>query len=107
MSRTAQVQLCHEPGKAGDKLRMQSWIEIQLIGENDSPIAGETCEIRLPGGKVITGTLNEEGIVRVDGIPPGTCFVSFPTLDHDAWVPVEASSDSATPQSDTSGGQAA
>jgi hypothetical protein len=90
MSRTAQVQLCHEPGQAGDKLRLRSWIEVQLVGEDDSPIAGEAYEIRLPGGTVISGTLDDQGSARIDGIAPGTCMVSFPNLDKDAWTPVEA-----------------
>lgn len=102
MSRTAQVQLCHEPGQAGDKLRLRSWIEVQLVGEDDSPIAGEAYEIRLPGGTVISGTLDEQGSVKVEGIAPGTCMVSFPNLDKDAWTPIEAKT-----QDDQAAGQAA
>ena len=102
MSRTAQVQLCAEPGQAGDKLRLRSWIEVQLVGEDDSPIAGEAYEIRLPGGTVISGTLDEKGSARLDGIAPGTCMVSFPNLDKDAWTPIEAAT-----QDDQSAGQAA
>jgi hypothetical protein len=91
VSRTAHVQLCHAPGQAGDKLRLRSWIEVQLVGEDDSPIADEAYAIRLPGGTLIEGTLDENGSVRIDGIPPGLCQVSFPNLDRDAWTPIEAS----------------
>ena len=45
--------------------------------------------ITLPGGVVKTGTLDENGSVRVEEIPAGTCKVSFPDLDQDAWVPAE------------------
>lgn len=88
MTRTAHVQLIHTPGQAGDKLRTRSWIEIQLVGEDDAPIGGAKYAIRLPGGTMITGTLDADGTARVDGIPPGLCQVSFPELDQDAWTPV-------------------
>jgi hypothetical protein len=38
------------------------------------------------------GTLDKEGKVRVDGIPPGQCQVSFPDLDKGAWAPIQAQS---------------
>ena len=33
------------------------------------------------------GTLDEKGHARVDHIDPGTCKVTFPNLDKDAWEP--------------------
>jgi len=92
VSQTAHVQLVHAKGQAGDKLRLRTWIEIQLLGEDGKGIAGEAYEIHLPGGTVLTGTLDDDGLARVDGIPAGTCQVSFPNLDKDAWVPLEAKS---------------
>ena len=89
MSQTAHVQLVHAQGQAGDKLRLRTWIEIQLVGEDGKGIAGEAYEIRLPGGTILTGTLDDDGMARVDGIPAGTCQVSFTNLDQDAWVPLE------------------
>jgi hypothetical protein len=84
----ARIQLVHAPGKAGDKLRLRSWIEIQLVGEDDSPVPDVRYALRLPGGKVVEGTLDANGSARVEGIPAGSCEVSFPDLDQDAWVPV-------------------
>jgi hypothetical protein len=86
VSQTAAIQLCDVAGQAGDKLRLRSWIEVQLVGEDDSPIPNEAYEIRLPGGELVSGTLDDKGSVRLDGIPPGTCRVSFPELDKDAWT---------------------
>ncbi len=56
MSQIAAIQLCDVAGQAGDKLRLRSWIEVQLIGEDDSPIPNEAYELRLPGGELISGT---------------------------------------------------
>jgi hypothetical protein len=82
----ANVQLVGTKGQAGDKLRMRTWIEIQLVGEDGLPISGEAWVITIPGGRIITGTLDVNGVARVDGIPMGKCHVSFPKLDKEAWV---------------------
>jgi hypothetical protein len=63
----------------------KTWIEIELIDENDEPVPGEKYCITLPDGRPVTGTLNEKGFARVDGIDPGTCQITFPKLDKDAW----------------------
>ncbi len=42
--------------------------------------------ITLPDGSTVaTGTTDEKGRARVEGIDPGTCKVTFPELDKDAW----------------------
>lgn len=63
----------------------KAWIEIELVDEEDEPVAGEKYEIKLPDGSVAKGTLDGEGFARVDGIDPGTCDITFPNLDKDAW----------------------
>jgi hypothetical protein len=90
MTQTAHVQLVHQQGQAGDKLRLRTWIEVQLVGEDDKPIPYQQYVVTLPGGATRSGTLDEEGKARIDGIPAGTCKVSFPDLDKDVWAPVEA-----------------
>jgi hypothetical protein len=91
MSQVAQVQLVENPGAGGDKLRLRTWIEVQLVGEDDQPIPNVRYVLTLPGGDTRTGTLDANGCVRIDGLPAGTCKVSFPDLDQEAWVPVEQS----------------
>ena len=63
-----------------------TWIEIRLIGEDDQPIPGERYRIELPDGTTREGRLDDKGKARVDGIDPGTCAVTFPALDEEAWV---------------------
>jgi hypothetical protein len=62
-----------------------SWIEIELVDEEDEPVPSESYEITLPGGSVKKGTLDQNGFARVDRILPGTCQITFPNLDKDAW----------------------
>lgn len=108
--RTARIQLVHEKGQAGDKLRPQpvTWIEIELLGDGspslarsgqvgkdgepvaapageDYPIVGEKYRVVLPDGNVREGALDADGVARLDGIPRGLCEVGFPELDQDAW----------------------
>jgi hypothetical protein len=63
-----------------------TWIEIVLVGEDDKPIPGERYRIELPDGSTREGRLDGRGLARVDGVDPGTCEVTFPGLDQDAWV---------------------
>ena len=62
-----------------------SWIEIELVGENDEPIPGEKYKITLPDGSVAEGTLDEKGFAREEGFEMGTCKICFPELDEEAW----------------------
>jgi len=62
-----------------------SWIEIEMVDEEDNPVPGEKYKITLPDDSVAQGTLDNKGFARVDGIEPGTCKITFPELDKDAW----------------------
>lgn len=63
----------------------KTWIEIELVDENDEPVPGEKYRITLPDGRVAEGTLDVNGFARISGIAPGTCQITFPNLDKDAW----------------------
>ena len=65
--------------------KKNSWIEIELVGEDDKPIPGEKYRITLPDDSVADGTLDENGLARVEGFEKGTCKVCFPNLDKEAW----------------------
>lgn len=62
-----------------------SWIEIELVGEDNKPIPGEQYRIQLPDGTVSEGTLDHQGFARVEGFEAGDCKITFPDLDQDAW----------------------
>ena len=66
--------------------KKKSWIEIELVDEENQPVPGEKYRITLPDGEsVAEGTLDEKGFARVDGIDSGTCKITFPELDKEAW----------------------
>ena len=64
-----------------------TFIEIALVGEDGSPVSSIKYKVKLPNDAVVQGFLNKDGKARIDNIPaPGTCEVTFPELDTDAWV---------------------
>jgi type VI secretion system secreted protein VgrG len=77
----------HNPNDP-DNQKKKSWIEIQLNDEDGNPVPGEPYKVTLPDGTTIAdGTLDNKGFARVDNIDPGTCQVTFPNLDKEAWGP--------------------
>ena len=73
------------PATEEEEEEKTAWIEVELLDEEDNPVPGERYEIKLPDDSVAKGTLDKDGFVRIDGIEPGTCEISFPKLDKDAW----------------------
>lgn len=76
-------QLVKECPLAKDKEK--TWIAIQMVGEDEKPIPGIAYRIILTDGSTAEGVLDEEGSARVDNIDPGTCVITFPDLDQEAW----------------------
>jgi len=73
----------HNPTE--EEIEEKSWIEIEMVDEEDEPVPGEKYKITLPDDSVAEGTLDGKGFARVEGIEPGTCKITFPELDKDAW----------------------
>ena len=62
-----------------------TWIAIVLVDTEGNPMAGKRYRIHTPDGQVRAGALDASGKAREEGIVPGTCEVSFPELDEEAW----------------------
>ena len=73
-----------QPNSTADPEK-KSWVEIQMVDEEDMPVSGVSYNVKIPDGTFRTGSLNGEGLARIEGIDPGTCEISFPDLDRDAW----------------------
>ena len=81
--------------------RKTSWIEIELVGEDDEPIPGEKCKITLPDDTVAERTLDEKGCTRVEGFEKGTCKICFPELDEEAWEEYGAARQTSGPEGES------
>ena len=71
--------------------RLERWYpglkgDIEMVDEEGKPVAGEPYKVILPDGQTAAeGTLDNKGRAKVEGFDPGSCKVSFPNLDKDAW----------------------
>lgn len=63
----------------------QSFTALEVVDEAGQPVAGERYEVTLPDGRVASGTLDQNGSVRIEGIEPGQVQITFPDRDMDAW----------------------
>lgn len=68
-----------------DKEKKPHWIELVMTDEANQPVVGEAYRVTLPDETVAEGSLDEKGFARIDGIEPGSCKVTFPNLDKEAW----------------------
>ncbi len=63
-----------------------SWVEVELVDEEDESIASESYEIDLPDGSTIgKGSLDEKGEAHSSGLAPGSSEITFPDSDDEAW----------------------
>lgn len=69
-----------EPPPPPPPVEEDGWIEIRLVDEDDRPIGGQDYRVVTPDGNPHTGKLDGGGKARIEGIPQGTCWVSFPSL---------------------------
>lgn len=57
--------------KAETEQEKNSWIEIELVAEDDSLIVAVKYEIETPDGTMVIGTLDKDGFARVEGFSAG------------------------------------
>lgn len=66
-------------------------IVIEVVGEDDLPLAGVAYEVELPGGSVRRGRVDALGRAAIRDLPDaGECKVCLPELDADAWQYLQA-----------------
>lgn len=74
------------PETKEEKEKKKSWIEIEMVDEEEQPVPGMAYRITLPDDETVAeGTLDDKGFARVEAIEPGTCKITFPELDKEAW----------------------
>ena len=77
----------HNPNSEENKDKTH-WIEIEMVDEDGKPLSGEKYRVTLPDGVTVAeGSLDEKGRARIEGVDAGSCKITFPNLDKDAWEP--------------------
>ncbi len=56
-----------------------------MVDEEGEPVPGVPYKITTPDGRVKSGSLDKDGKAHVKGFDPGSCKVTFPGLDQEAW----------------------
>jgi hypothetical protein len=74
-----------KPTEEDEENEEKSWIEIEMVDEEDNPVPGMKYKVTLSDETVAEGTLDGKGFARLEGIPKGNCKVTFPELDKEAW----------------------
>jgi hypothetical protein len=64
---------------------IKTWVEFVLLDMEGNPVSGQPYKVGLPDGTIKRGTLDGTGKVRVEGIAPGTCTISYTDLDQEGW----------------------
>lgn len=63
-----------------------AYIGIELVDTEKRPVPHQVFEVTLPSGQLVRGTLDQNGKVRIEGIDPGQCTVTFPSMDRRDFV---------------------
>ncbi|HEY8041319.1 MAG TPA: hypothetical protein VIF15_16040 [Polyangiaceae bacterium] len=58
------------------------WIEIALLEDDGTPVAGARYRVEVEGGETREGLLDARGFARCDGLAAETVKVSFPDYDR-------------------------
>lgn len=75
-------------GGGGDDDEQSSrnhWISIELKDAKGQPVPDEAYEVKLSDGTISSGSLDDKGRARIEGVPPGQCEVRFPRLHMSEW----------------------
>ena len=83
---TQQILQSMGASKTSEKPKAKkAWVEIILVDAEGKPMPGVKYRITPPGGKPVEGTLNQYGQAGLYQIEPGSCKITFPDLDKEAW----------------------
>ena len=75
----------HDPNHPNNEEKTH-WIGLKFVNENGEPVRGERYRVTLPDGATLyEGTTDDKGEAKVTNIDAGTCKITFPNLDKEAW----------------------
>ncbi|MCK6556303.1 type VI secretion system tip protein VgrG [Candidatus Binatia bacterium] len=86
LARGATPAEAEDAAQAAGEQAEKTWVEIELLDEDERPVAGEEYRLDLADGSVRRGRLDANGKARVENIDPGTCELTFPNLDANDWA---------------------
>jgi hypothetical protein len=74
-------------GSPVQKCPASSWVRIELLDEDDEPVAGAAFRVETSDGEVHEGTTGADGGATLSGLKPGgPVTVTFPDYDQSYWT---------------------
>jgi len=70
------------PPAPEDQAPEPTFVALEMKDEDGKPLAHARYVVEMPDGSKREGRLNENGYVRIDGVSPGQCKVTFPDYDE-------------------------
>jgi hypothetical protein len=87
----AETQPAEAPKSSVAEQKQKTWVEFALIDAAGKPVANARYRAVIPGEAAPrTGILDAQGRVTFHKIDPGTCTISFPDYDREAWHNVKS-----------------
>ncbi len=73
------------PAGAGEQTHI---VKVKILSDSGSPLANIALTIILPDGAIEEATTDENGIIELNGVPPGNCKIEsdWKTLTVDQTV---------------------
>jgi len=68
-----------------EEKKENTWVGIELVDQDGSPVPQARYEIELADGTKKTGKLDENGCAQVRDLEPGNYKVNFPDFDASEW----------------------
>jgi len=65
----------------------EAWIEVAVVDLDGRPIPHQPVLLEDADGRVHTRFSDQDGLVRLDGLPPAPCDITLPDLDASSWEP--------------------
>ena len=69
-----------------DPTKLKGFIGIELVDSDQKPVPNAAFVVTLPDGTPVSGTLDQNGKARIEGIDPGECKIVFPAIDRRDFV---------------------
>ena len=83
----AQMSALSQGGSPVQKCPASSWVRIELLDDDDEPVAGAAYRVEASDGEVFEGRTGADGGATISGMKPGgPVKVTFPDYDQSYWT---------------------
>lgn len=63
--------------KDSELLRFRDIFELKLLDQENQPVKNASYKLKMPDGKIKEGKLDENGVAKIEDVPPGKVQVNF------------------------------